>query len=135
MTGTAASFVGFNNYIKTYDIKDQSITINGNRLQGYVGFETEWSLDDYQAPPGATTVPNPISDSSPIDPGSCVVTGAFDQTLEITGTEREDITIEMSLSTNKSFEWEDNNSNGKYEPLDGELVVDMGIRGMIPYVS
>ena len=134
VTATCASFLGYNNYIRSYNVDDQSITVNGNRLQGYVGIETDWTLDEFQAPPGATTVPNPLFDSAPISSGSCVVTGEFDQTLEITGAETEDITIEMSLSTNNSFEWIDNNGNGKYEPLDGELVVDMGIRGMVPYV-
>ena len=65
--------------------------------------------------------------------GSCVVTGQFASPLIISGTENTDITVIVSLSTNKSFEWIDTNSNGLYEPLLGEQVADMGIRGMIPY--
>lgn len=132
--GTAASFIGFNTYISKYNVKDKSITVNGNKLQGYVGVETAWTLDQFQAPPGATTVPNPLFNTAPIDAGSCVVTGPFEGELTITGDETEDIIIDLSLSTNKSFEWKDDNANGKYDPLEGELVVDMGIRGLIPYV-
>ena len=135
IAATAASFVGYNNYISTYKVKDEMITVNANRLQGYVGIETEFTLDEFQAPPGATTVPNPLFDTSPIPAGSCVVTGDFDQTLTITGDESRDITIELSVSINNSFEWEDGNSNGKYEPLLNENVVDMGVRGLMPLVT
>lgn len=132
---TVASFVGYNTYIASYRIQDETVTVNGNKLQGYAGVETEWSLHEVQAPPGATTVPNPLFNTSPIPPGSCVVTGAFPESLVITGQETEDIVVEMSLSVNQSFEWEDGNGNGKYEPLLDEKVVDMGLRGLIPVVK
>jgi hypothetical protein len=135
VSATAASFVGFNTYIKKHTVKNETITVNGNKSQGYVGVETLWTLDEFQSPPNATTVPNPIFNTSPIPAGSCVVTGEFETPLAITGEETEDITIIMSLSTNNSFEWEDNNGNGKYEPLLGELVVDMGLRGLIPIIE
>jgi len=131
---TIASFVGYNNYITSYNVNEETITVNGNRLQGYAGIETEYSLDQVQAPPGATTVPNPIFDTSPVPAGSCVVTGEFPSDLIITGVETEDVVVEMSVSINNSFEWEDDNSNGKYEPLLNETVVDMGLRGLIPTV-
>jgi hypothetical protein len=38
--------------------------------------------------------------------------------------------VEISLSTNKSFEWIEVVSDGKWAPTKGEEVVDMGIRGM-----
>ncbi len=148
-TGTVASFIGFNNYITSYNINNETIEVNGNRLQGYWGFETTMTFlgVDYtetvtgQAPEGATTVPNPLFDSSPIPAGSCVVTGPFDNPLQITGNETEDIVIVLSLSTNKSFEWIDVNGDGKYEPLNasfqatGEVPVDMGVRGLEIYVN
>ena len=83
---------------------------------------------------GATTVPNPIFDTSPIPAGSCVVTGAFDQPLVITGNETKDIVITVSLSTNNSFEWTDN-GDGLFQPEVGDAVVDMGVRGMVPFVQ
>ena len=56
--------------------------VNANRLQGYWDWEThptppltEPILQTGQAP--GTTVPNPISATSPIPPGSYLVTGAF----------------------------------------------------------
>ena len=89
-----------------------------------------------QAPDGATTVVNPLFASSPIPQGSCVVTAAFAPgKLKITGTETTDIVVQVSLSTNKSFEWTEVVSDGRWEPARGEQVVDMGIRGMIPTIK
>ena len=133
---TVASFIGFNTYLSSYKVKDSTVIVNANKLQGYWAVEGQafgfGSVSTGQAPPGATTVPNPLFATSPIPSGSCVVTGAFASPLVVTGNETSDITVVVSLSTNKSFEWIDTNGNGKYEPLLGESVVDMGIRGMIP---
>ncbi len=133
---TVASFIGFNTYLTSYKVKDSTVTVNANKLQGY------WAVEGHvpgfgfvssgQAAPGATTVPNPLFATSPVPAGSCVVTGAFAAPLVVTGNETSDINVVVSLSTNKSFEWVDTNGNGKYEPTLGEQVVDMGIRGMIP---
>lgn len=140
LTGTIASFIGYNNYISSYTINTQSVAVNDDKLQGYWGFETDVPFvgvqtSTGQAPEGATTVPNPIFATSPIPQGSCVVTGAFASPIQITGNETEDIIITLSLSTNNSFEWTEVNADGKFEPLAGEGVVDMGIRGLIPYVD
>jgi hypothetical protein len=54
--------------------------------------------------------------------------------LVITGNETSDIVVEVSLSTNKSFEWTEVVADGKWEPSKGEQVVDMGIRGMVPRI-
>lgn len=132
--GTLASFVGFNSYITNYTINTQSIAINGNKLQGYWGFETAGLTFEGQAP--ATTVPNPIASTSPVPAGSCVVTGDFPTDLVIIGNETSDITVNINLSTNKSFEWKDLNGDGQYEPSNGvtpgDTVVDMGLRGLFP---
>ncbi|HTB06342.1 MAG TPA: hypothetical protein VK806_05255 [Bacteroidia bacterium] len=141
LTGTIASFIGFNTHITAYNINTKMVTVNGNRAQGYWGFESAYGVITGQAPPGATTVPNPIFASSPIPQGSCVVTGAFVNSamvatpLTITGNESQSDTIVVSLSTNKSFEWKDANGNGLYEPLNGDTVVDMGVRGMVPIIK
>jgi len=132
--GTLASFVGFNTYIGTHAIDNSFFPINGNRSQGYWAF----ALHDYpystegQAPEGATTVPNPIAATSPIPQGSCVVTGKFSNKLVITGNEKKNIVVTLSLSVNNSFEWHEVNADGKYEPAAGEQVTDMGLRGLIP---
>ncbi|NIG57422.1 hypothetical protein [Chitinophaga sp. Cy-1792] len=142
-TGTIASFIGFNTYLQQYKVKDQQVTVNGNRKQGYWAFETAAALQggagkvvSGQAPAGATTVVNPLFATSPVPQGSCVVTGQFAPgKLQITGKEQSDIVVTVSLSVNNSFEWVDDNGNGLWEPLRGEKVVDMGIRGMIPKLS
>lgn len=133
LEGTLASFIGYNNYITSYTIKTQEITVNDNRLQGYWGFETINGITTTgQAPAGATTVVNPLWATSPVPEGSCVVTGQFAENLVITGNETEDIIVTLSLSVNDSFEWVDLNDNGIWEPQANENVVDMGIRGMMP---
>jgi len=128
LTGRLASFVGFKTYIADYIINSQTVSVNANKLQGYWGFETVGQVFEGQAP--GTTVPNPLSSTSPIPPGSCVVTGSFDTPLVINGDETSNITVTLSVSTNNSFEWSDANMNGVYEPLDGDTVVDMGLRGI-----
>lgn len=137
LTGTLASFVGYNTYISSYKIKNQTIEVNDDKKQGYWGFETsafgQTFTSSGQAPAGATTVVNPLFASSPIPAGSCVVTAAFDQKLEITGDEKSNIVVTVSLSINQSFEWNDSNSpDGKYQPDKGDVPVDMGVRGMVP---
>ncbi len=144
LDATLASFIGYNNYIKSFKIKNESFAVNGNRKQGYWGFESGVTVngtffptkDTGQAPPGATTVVNPLFQSSPIPQGSCVVTAAFagGKKLIITGNETKDIIVECSFGTNKSIEWKDVIPNGKWEPLKGENLVDMGVRGLIPTI-
>ncbi len=138
--GTIASFIGFNTYITSYKIKDSTVHVNGNRAQGYWGFEDQYGVVTGQSA-GTTTVPNPIASTSPIPAGSCVVTGQFVNSsmalspFTISGTETTNDTIVVSLSTNKSFEWKDANGNGLYEPLSGDTVTDMGVRGLIPIIK
>jgi hypothetical protein len=136
INATVASFLGFNTYVSSYKVKDSTIAVNGNRAQGYWAVEASNGafglVRSGQAPPGATTVPNPLFATSPVPAGSCVVTGQFTAPLVVTGNETSDINIVVSLSTNKSFEWIDVDGNGKYDPLNGDQVVDMGVRGMIP---
>ena len=141
--GTIASFIGFNTYISNFTLKTSSLAVNGNRKQGYWGFESTINVGgvsytnvDSGQSAGTTTVVNPINSTSPIPAGSCVVTGQIKPgKLTITGNETKDIVVEVSLSTNKSFEWKDDIANGRWDPLKGEKIVDMGIRGMIPTVQ
>ena len=140
LQGTLASFIGFNTYVQSFKIKDSTVVLNANRNQGYWAFEVKNNIYSIpvgqgQAPSGATTVPNPIATTSPIPSGSCVVTGPFTSPLIITGNETNDIVISVSLSTNKSFEWVDHSNPSYYEPLAGDTVIDMGIRGLIPIVN
>jgi hypothetical protein len=136
MQSTIASFVGFNTFIRSHKVRQLTDVVNGNRMQGYWAWETHPNgvLTEPQLQTGqsaGTTVPNPIAGTSPIPPGSCLVTGAFAERLEISGNETEDVIIELSFSVNNSFEWKDDNGNGLFEPLEDEQVVDMGLRGLI----
>mgnify|MGYP000586751428 CR=1 FL=1 len=135
LTGTIASFVGFNTYISNYQVKDLTVTVNDDKLQGYWAFESAGTLNQGQAPVGATTVFNPLFATSPIPAGSCLVTGAFQEPLVVDGDETEDIVVVLSVSTNQSFEWTDPDGNGVYNPLDGDVPVDMGLRGMEAYIE
>lgn len=132
ITGTLASFVGYNSYITSFDLNGSIIDVNENKLQGFWAFEALGFTSQGQAPEGATTVPNPLFDSSPIPQGSCVVTGQFENGLTISGNETNDVVVTLSFSINNSFEWTEVNADGKYEPAAGEQVVDMGLRGLIP---
>ncbi len=136
---TLASFIGYNTYLGNYKVKDSTVVVNANKLQGYWALEGKvfgvGFLSSGQAPPGATTVPNPLFASSPIPTGSCLVTGQFATPLIVTGNETTDINVVVSLSTNKSFEWIDVDHNGTYDPNNGDAVIDMGIRGMIPKIQ
>jgi hypothetical protein len=134
--GTIASFVGYNTYITSHVVNQLTDVVSGNRLQGYWAWETHPNqfLPEPQLQTGqtaGTTVPNPIAGTSPIPPGSCLVTGQIEDKLVISGSETEDVVVELSFSVNNSFEWEDLNGNGLFEPLDDETVVDMGLRGLI----
>ena len=148
--GEVASFLGFNTYITSYNLKGENIAINANRKQGY-GAVKAYNLPgsynlaaiQWPAPPvGRTTVVNPFATALGIPAGSCLVTGKFTAPINITGNETTDIIVTVSLSTNKSFEWFDKRADGIFEPVDGlnsnaplDSVVDMGIRGMIPVVN
>jgi len=134
-TGTVASFIGYNTYIKSYSPLNVPITVNDDKAQGYWAFEAFNQVTSGQAPAGATTVVNPLFLNSPLPSGSCLVTGQFaGSNMIITGNETNDVVVEVSLSNNDSFEWIDN-GDGVYEPEIGDVVIDMGIRGMIPTVQ
>lgn len=132
LSGRLANFLGFNTYITSFEVDVESVTVNDDRLQGYWAFEASYggvtTVETGQAP--ATTVVNPLADTSPIPVGSCLVTGVFEEPLLLTGAEAEDITVTLSVSINESFEWEDVTPDGHWEPLAGEDPVDMGLRGI-----
>lgn len=139
LTGTLASFLGYNTYIRKYVIGQEEVTRNANELQGYWGFETAVPIpgsNDFvyvtegRVPAGAITVPNLLAATSPIPAGSCLVTGAFVTPLVITGNETSNIEVLISISTNNSFEWSDPDGNGQYDPTAGDVPVDMGVRGL-----
>ncbi len=142
--GTVASFLGFNTYISTVIPSAQTLTVNSNKKQGFWAFEVDAppsfpvSLPVFSgaAPEGATTVVNPLFATSPVPQGSCIVTGKLAKPLVVTGQETAPITITLSYSVNNSFEWKDNNGNGRLDifsdpSIPTEKIVDMGLRGLV----
>lgn len=140
--GTVASFVGYNTFIEKLLIREGELNVSDFKLQGFWGFETNLDApyaaynqtSSGQAPVNSTTVVKPFPNAA-IPQGSCVVSGSFEQPLVITGEEKADVEITLSLSINQSFEWEDLNGNGEWDidaqaPLHSEKVVDMGLRGL-----
>jgi hypothetical protein len=150
--GTLATFLGENNYITQLNISTKEERVNGNRKQGYWIFESKlgsaYATNDRvyngQVAEGGTTIVNPIHQTSPVPSGSCVVTGKFDTPLSITGKETQDMTVTLSFSTNRSFEWEESiNRNGKWDAdrqaatgqPNIERVMDAGLRGLRVWVE
>ena len=144
-SGTVASFVGFNTYITDLTPTQKTMTVNDDKKQGFWAFETGFAapyniynaIFSGEAPASATTVVNPLFQSSPVPAGSCVVTGKFAEPLVITGKEKEAVKVMLSFSINQSFEWKDTNGNGQLDlyaddPSQHEQIVDMGLRGLVP---
>ncbi len=92
-TAHTASFVGFNTYTRQVKPKDRMLTVNANRRRGFWVLEVPFSTQLFsgQAPEGAATVVNPLFATSPISPGSCVITGQFDRPLVVTGSEKQSV--------------------------------------------
>jgi len=153
--GTLSSFIGFNTHINDFKVKEQSISIDSDKQQGFWAFEPQLDqpyqdlyveyanssgVETGQAPPGATTVVNLLeSFGVTIPEGSCIVTGKLTEPLTITGMETEDIKVTLSFSVNQSFEWIDANGNGEWDlDVTGQVVepvVDMGLRGLVVKVD
>ena len=141
-TATIASFLANLSYVTSYSLGGQTINVNSNKAQGYWGFYSSnfpvingVNPITGQAPSGATTVVNLIESTSPIsrEQNSCIVTGAFTSPLTITGSESADIVLDVTFSTNQSFEWKSTDSNSDWNlnsSYIAESVVDMGVRGM-----
>lgn len=127
---TLASFVGYNTYIDSFTLNEETIEVGDNKLQGFWGLEILGNTLQGQTPAGATTVPNPFWDSSPIPQGSCIVTGSFDEPLTFSANMDDDVVVDVHVTTNKSFEWVDAVPDGVWEPSAEENVVDMGTRGI-----
>lgn len=145
--GTIAAFLGQSTYITTYKVADKEQVVNNVKKKGFWSFETKLSpgyaayngIYTGQIPDSVITVVNPIQKTSPIQKGSSVITGKFISPLTITGAETQNIMVTLSLSINKSFEWEDKLRKNKkwdiaaqantgatvYEPL-----IDFGLRGL-----
>jgi hypothetical protein len=145
--GTLASFTAANSYITPYKVWAKTDTVKGNRKQGYWFFETKLNpaykpydkVFSGQSAEGTITSPNPLTQTAPTPTNTTILTGRFDTPLSISGSETADLTVTLSFSNNKSFEWEETiNRNGKWDfnlqPVIGqptvERIMDMGLRSL-----
>lgn len=140
-SGTIASFVGFNTYLTNVTPRVKTLAVNDDKKQGFWVFETNLSapyaaynqVTSGDAPAGATTVVNPLFDSSPIPPGSCVVTGKFATPLVVTGKETKRYYRVAFLFDQQQFRMERHlpqRSTGLLSDgiTPSEQIVDMGLR-------
>jgi hypothetical protein len=138
--GTISMFTGFNTFITKHKIRDKEETINANKKFGYWAFETVLDRGFTQhntvknGQSVGTSSVNPNFAIAPVPISSGIMTGAFATPLTITGTELQDITITLLLSTNQSFEWVDTHKNGQWD-LDAqnaiaEPIIDAGFRNL-----
>ena len=145
--GAFAAFLAPNTFITNYKVFDKTQNVNGIKKRGAWSFETKLSLGyaaynniyNGQIPDSTVTVVNPLRLTSPIPSGASIITGKFAVPLTITGTETQNINVVVSLSINKSFEWQDKiRKNGKWDieaqantgaPVY-EPITDFGLRGL-----
>jgi hypothetical protein len=145
--GTFATFTAANNYISSHKVWDKVDSTKGNKKQGYWSLETKLSpaykpynrMFNGQSATGTITSPNPLLQTAPTPLDNTILTGRFDTPLSISGSETADVTVTLTFSNNKSFEWEETiNRNGKWDfnmqPVAGqpsvERVIDMGLRSL-----
>ena len=145
--GALASFSTANNYITTYKVFSKTDSVRANKKQGYWSFETKLNqaykpydkMFNGQSSVGTFTSPNPLLQTAPTPLDNTILTGRFDTPLSITGSETQDVTVILTLSCNKSFEWEETiNRNGEWDfnlqPVPGqpsvERIVDVGLRSL-----
>jgi hypothetical protein len=150
--GTMAVVMGANNFISKIKIFNREQTIDAAKKQGFWLFESKLSPGYasyntiYQGQMAANTITfvNPIAQTSPISKDANIITGRLDTPLSILGNEEGDITVVLSFSCNKIFEWDDTiNRNGKWDidqkgasttPLI-EPITDLGLRGLRAYIQ
>jgi hypothetical protein len=150
--GAMAVITNTNSFISKLKVFNREENIDGAKKQGFWLFESKLSpgyasyntIYQGQMAANSITFVNPLAQSSPISKEANIITGRLETPLSILGNEEEDITVVLSFSTNKIFEWEDNiNRNGKWDiDLKGvsttpsiELVSDVGLRGMRAFIQ
>jgi hypothetical protein len=145
--GTFAVFLSKSNFIGSHTVASKTERVDGSKPQGYWVFETKFPsayatlnrLFSGKVPDSTLTFVNPLHQTAPLPAGSNFITGRFDTPLSITGQENQDITVTLTLSTNKSFEWDESiYKNGKWDSNaqantgtpSVERIVDVGFKGL-----
>jgi len=143
-TSILACFSGDLTYLTKTKVQSTILTPTlggiGNKTKGYwLFYQNELGntiRSEGQAP--KTTVVNPSLIPNPAN-GPSFVYGQFFresnsnyEALQIHGTETSNIEIKLSLSTNRSFEWNEITHDGLFQLEIGESILDFGCRGLIP---
>ncbi len=133
VTGTMLSFLKTHTGLYPSQIGDSIIRNDSSRYQGEWFLEVDTSgfgtLLHGQTPQGSLTQPNILHYSWPVQTNSMyVLTCPINPGLYFNKTPSKTITI--SVSTNKSFEWVEHSDPNYFEPLDGDTIIDFGIRGI-----
>lgn len=141
-SGTFNAFLGANTFISRHKVITKEDIVNDYRPQGYWLFETNLraAFTTYntfyrgQLPPRSVTAVNPLSATLATPRNSSIFIARLDKPITITGEEKNDVTITLTFSTNQSFEWRDNNRNGRWDidvqNIQNEPVINFGLRGM-----
>jgi hypothetical protein len=139
-----AGFCGDNTYLTQVELNNSvlSPTLSGigNKKQGYWMFYSKLFEQDlkFDGQLSKITVVNPNPSFSNTEGKSFVYGEFYKQSassvmaLNITGNELSDLEIQLSVSTNKCFEWKELTFDGLFQPEIGETVIDFGTRGVIP---
>lgn len=135
------SFLGHACYIPNFNIGDSLETINNIRAQGFTVSLVHYAPANihrvFRGSAKIVTAPNPIYKTSPTIARSGIITAAFlNKSVVINETTNQDIELNVSFSTNKAFEWDDNNKNGAFDVVPVyEPIANIGLRGMQPTVK
>ena len=89
LTRRLLQLCGFHAIHKDFEIDGKVVEVKENKKQGFWAFNSIAGLQTGQTI-RILQLPNPLSTTSPIPPGSCVVTGNFNTPEVIQGDESED---------------------------------------------
>jgi len=130
--GSLLSFLKPVNNENEYLINDSTIINDSTMNKGQWFLELDGGISPILAgqvqPESAISQPNSLHYSWPAPSDLYVVTCPINPILSI-GRPYYD-TVTLSISINKSFEWVEHSDPDYFEPLNGDTIVDFGIRGV-----
>ena len=74
------------------------------------------------------TAPNVLQNTSPLQYGGYSLTCPINPPLTFSGDQTH--TLNVSISSNHCFEWIEHSNPGSFDPLNGDTVFDVGLRGV-----
>ncbi len=127
--GSVAAFLAPKALTFNYQISDSAFNSYSLKTNGQWYFEVDTpGFGTILSGDALTTQPNILYNSNPVPSGGCIVTCPITPFLFL--DKPDSISITISISTNKSFEWIEHSDPAFFEPFDGDTIVDVGIRGI-----